>query len=109
MRTLALTAFGMLALASTISVDTAAARDGCGPGRYYNGYRCTSMGGPPPGYYGGPGYGPGYGRGYGPREGYGYERSYGPPRISVGRSGKLSCNNPGYTVQDGVCKPYRGP
>jgi hypothetical protein len=45
---------------------------------------------PPPGYYGGYGYGP-------PPPPYGYYR---PQRWN-------GCPR-GFTVQDGVCKPYRG-
>ncbi len=44
--------------------QAADARDGCGPGYYYNGYRCRPMD---------RGYGPGYGRRY--EEPY-YERHY---------------------------------
>ena len=60
------------------------ARDGCGPGYYFNGYRCRPMvreyyapPPPPPRYYRGP-----------------YRTFNGCP--------------PRYTIQDGVCKPYRG-
>jgi hypothetical protein len=65
--------------------------------------------GPNPGY-GGPGYGPGYG----PPPGYGapgpYYRSQ---RIERGyyRPGRFRSWNgcqQGWTVQDGLCKPYRG-
>jgi hypothetical protein len=45
---------------------------------------------PPPGYYG-----PGYGEGY--REGY-----------RPGRYRTWNGCQPGFTVQDGRCKPYRG-
>jgi hypothetical protein len=105
MRRIAIMAASVLAFAAA-SVEVAAAADGCGRGRYWNGYRCAGGGG---GYYGGPRV---YGGGY---YGGGYAR---PPRVqgSVrcdyrGRcypAGPLSCGNPGYTVQDGVCKPYRG-
>lgn len=54
-------------------------------------------------YYGGYGYqpAPAYGYGYqpAPAYGYGYQRPY--------YRGYASCPY-GYSVQDGVCKPYRG-
>jgi hypothetical protein len=111
MRRIAIVAASVLAFAAA-SVEVAAAADGCGRGRYWNGYRCAGGGGGGGGYYGGPqvyGGGGGY---------YGYQRAYRAPRVqgSVrcdyrGRcyaGGPLSCGHPGYTVQDGVCKPYRG-
>jgi hypothetical protein len=58
----------LFAVAAMSAMPQAAdARDGCGPGYYYNGYRCRPMGA-------------GYGRGYGRRyeepyyERYGYRR-----------------------------------
>jgi hypothetical protein len=36
--------------------------------------------------------------GYDPGHPYGYNYDYGDPR----------CGRPNYTIQDGVCKPYRG-
>ena len=74
-----------------IGIGTADARDGCGPGLFYNGRGCV----------------PQY-RAYGPRyydSGYG---SYARYRRS-GHPYYPSCGHPGFTVQDGVCKPYRGP
>ena len=59
---------------------TAEARDGCGRGMFYNGYRCV----PDVRFFDG-------GREY--RGDYGRRRS-GCPKY--------------YSVQDGVCKPYRG-
>jgi hypothetical protein len=65
---------------------------------------------PPPGY--GRGYGPpppGYGPGYGP-PGPNY-RSYGGGGGGYYRPGRFRTWNgcqPGWTVQDGLCKPYRG-
>ncbi|HET7911589.1 MAG TPA: hypothetical protein VFL49_06140 [Pseudolabrys sp.] len=58
----------------------------CGP--YGCGWRrqCWEAG---PGYYGG---------------GYGY---YAPRRGYYGRGGAYPCG-PGWSLQDGVCKPYRG-
>jgi hypothetical protein len=76
---------------------------------------------PPPGYgYGPPppAYGypppPGYGPGYGPPSGYGppgpYYRSYegGRGYYRPGRFRTWNGCQPGWTVQDGLCKPYRG-
>ncbi len=58
--------FPVLFAVATMSAmpQAADARDGCGPGYYYNGYRCRPMEG---------GYGPGYGRRYGEPY-YGYLR-----------------------------------
>jgi hypothetical protein len=112
MRRLAILLLGAAAL-TTAAVEIAAAADGCGRGRYWNGYRCATQ----PGYYGGQGYygGPRYHAPYAQP----YARYYGPPRVQgtprcdrwgrCGITGPLSCGHPGYTVQDGVCKPYRGP
>jgi hypothetical protein len=92
----------------------AEALDGCGRGWYYNGRRCVPMDEP--------GYGPSY-RGYGPPP---YRGDYGPPmgggpqvRIGGGRDEPRysppnpafkTWNNcpPNFTVQDGLCKPYKG-
>jgi hypothetical protein len=82
--------------------------------------------GPNPGYAPAPGYGPGYGPppGYGPGYGPspGYDPGYGPPGpyyrgYREGRGGGYyppgrfrtwnGCQG-GWTVQDGLCKPYRG-
>jgi len=95
-------AVAVLSLATLMSfADFAQARDGCGAGRFYNGYRCVPMRGPAygpgPGYYGpGPGYGPPPGA-YRGRGG-----------IYIDRNGQPACRQRGFTVQDGVCKPYRG-
>jgi hypothetical protein len=90
----------LAAVATLIMLSPAEARDGCGRGWYYNGYRCVPDRG---GYYGG---------------GYRYrqpEGSYYAPnfrgnvvRPTRGIDGKISCSNPNYTWQDGACKPYRG-
>jgi len=73
------------ALAATSELATA--RDGCGNGRYWNGYRCVGVGvryyAPHP-YYGQPNYG----------YNYGYAR-------------RNVCGQ-GWSLQDGQCKPYRG-
>lgn len=71
-------------------------RRGCGPDRYWNGYRCVGSGYYGPGTYG---YGS-YGR-YDTRQNLG-------SGIYRGPNGQLACYRRGFTVQDGVCKPYRG-
>jgi hypothetical protein len=73
----------------------------CGPNACGWRNRCWDNGagyGYGPGY--GAGYGPGYGAGYGPGPGYGY---YGGRRWNTWNG----CP-PYWTIQDGVCKPYRG-
>ena len=70
------------------------ARDGCGPGWYFDGYGCRPM---VREYYGPPRYVPGP-RYADPGHPYGYRYNYGDPR----------CGRPNYTIQDGVCKPYAG-
>ncbi len=99
--------------ALTALPQIADARDGCGRGWYFNGYACR----PERPVYG-PGYRPGYGPGYGPPPGAYYDRplygenSWGEREIwfrpHVNRRGQLECAQRGYTVQDGVCKRYRG-
>jgi hypothetical protein len=70
-------------------------------------------------YYG---YGPGYGGNYGPGPYYrayprAYGYGYGPRRYAGGdfltprfdpRNGGTYCIDRRFTVQDGICKPYRG-
>ena len=85
-------ALGVAAVAALSS--GAEARDGCGPGWYFDGYRCRPMGRE---YYGPPRYVPGP-RYVDPAHPYGYRYNYGDPR----------CGRPNYTIQDGVCKPYAG-
>ena len=93
MRQLAILVLSVSALAAT--GDLASARDGCGAGRYYNGYRCVPM------------------VEYGPRP-YEYVQRpyYGNQNLGNGmyrdRNGALQCVQRGFTVQDGQCKPYRG-
>jgi hypothetical protein len=102
-----LTAMAALAAfaALTAFASVADARDGCGRGWYYNGYRCVPEG-PPPGAYippPPPSYAPP--RGYGP-SGFvpaGADR-WGKPQYYPNRG---RCPQ-GYTVQSGLCKPYRG-
>lgn len=108
---------------AALALSTAAeARDGCGRGYYFDGYACRPeryYRPPPPGYYPPPPpryydepprryYGPPPDEGssfqfnFGSRE----ERRYAPP--VRGRDGRLICAQRGYTIQDGLCKPYRG-
>jgi hypothetical protein len=103
---------GLVAFAAL--AETATARDGCGRGWYFNGQACVPMGGETMGApnYAGPNYAapnyaaPAYGRPI-----YG-QNSYGQPEIwfpaVVDRYGRPGCAQPGYTVQDGVCKRFRG-
>jgi hypothetical protein len=87
----------LLAAAATAAVtmiSTAEARDGCGRGWYYNGYRCAPAGGG--GYYGGRRYSPG---------------SYYAPnfrgnvvRPVRGNDGAISCSNHNYTWIDAACR-----
>jgi hypothetical protein len=105
--------FAALAALTVIST-VAEAADGCGRGWYYNGRRCVPQDEP----YG---YGPPPRRGYGPPAGY-YEPTPGPQfRLDLGGrrdEGQYSPPNPAFktwnncppnfTVQDGLCKPYRG-
>jgi len=67
--------------------------------------------GPPPGY----GYGPPPGPGYGPPSPRPYYRGYDEPRnggrgqyYRPGRYRTWNGCQSGWTVQDGLCKPYRG-
>jgi hypothetical protein len=104
----------LIGIAALGAIATAAdARDGCGRGLYYNGYRCV----PEPYYYGPPDryYAPPQ-RFYGPPVerapsfqfdfGGGDDgRRYSPPSS---RWGTRNGCPPRYTVQDGLCKPYTG-
>jgi hypothetical protein len=92
MHRLAIPVVALLTVAA--STDFAVARDGCGRGFYFDGYRCAPMGRYSRDY----GYGQGYG--YGGYAGGYYGRGYGIDR-------RTPCG-PGWSVQDGVCKPYRG-
>lgn len=102
--------FFVCAAAAVATVSSAEARDNCGRGWFYNGVACVQE------------------EGYGPRPGYGYRpepRYYQEPRyydegprvyrgggggngFYRGNDGQLHCYNRAFTVQDGVCKPYRG-
>jgi hypothetical protein len=69
---------------------------GCGPGGFRDPYgRC---------HYGGYGHGYGYRYGYG--HGYGY--GYGGPINPDPHCTYAGCCPLGWSVQGGVCKPYRG-
>jgi len=94
--------FGIAALGMiSTTVD---ARDGCGRGMYYNGFRCAPEG-PPGGYYGPPqGGGPLFQFGFDGRGG-GDDRRYSPPSR---RYNTWNGCPPRYTVQDGQCKPFTG-
>ena len=101
----------LVCAAAAVAASSAEARDGCGQGWFFNGVSCAPQE-----------------RGYGPPPGYGYApapRYYQEPRyyndgpryyggggggsgMYRGRDGQMHCNNRAYTVQDGVCKPYRG-
>jgi hypothetical protein len=97
-------ALGLAVLAGSSAASQAA--EGCGPDRYYNGYRCVP-----------------YEREYYPRRpyreyyeeprpglefrfgGHDDDRRYSPPSP---RWRTWNGCPQGYTVQDGVCKPYTG-
>lgn len=116
---------GLIVAIAALAVSMPAeARDGCGRGYYFDGYACRAeryYRPPPPGYYPPPPppryyyeepprryYGPPPDEGtifqfnFGGRD----ERRYAPP--VRGRDGKPYCPQRGYTIQDGLCKPYRG-
>jgi hypothetical protein len=70
--------------------ELASARDGCGAGRFWNGYRCAPIGWR-----------------YQPQRPYPYNYGYAAPSPY----GRTPMNGPcpyGLSLQDGVCKPYRG-
>ncbi len=105
MKGLLVTALGLAALAAQAS--TAVAADGCGRGWYWNGFQCAPRYAAPQRHYGPP---PGYRSGY-DRPIYG-ESNFGRPEVYfrpyVDQRGRLVCRQRGFTVQDGICKPYRG-
>ncbi len=87
----------LIGFAALMALASAAeARDGCGGGFFFNGVRCVPMRAAPP-----PGFRPPQPRAWAPA---GPDR-WGQPTYFPGPRG--SCP-PRYTVQDGVCKPYRG-
>jgi hypothetical protein len=100
--------------ALTVISTVAEAADGCGRGWYYNGRRCVPQddeygpplrrdyGPPPRGYYReAPVVEPQLRLDFGRRD----ESRYSPPNPTF-----KTWNNcpPNFTVQDGLCKPYRG-
>ena len=86
----------LLSVAATLvaTSELATARDGCGNGWYWNGYRCAPMG-----------------RTYYAPQYFGYYR---PPGTATqvnpwgATCYRGRCCPAGYSIQDGVCKPYRG-
>ena len=102
----------LVCAATAVAMSSAEARDGCGQGWFFNGVSCVPQ---ERGYTQ-----PGYGYGYRPEpryyqeqpryydDGPRYYRGGGGSGMYRGRDGQLHCNNPGFTIQDGVCKPYRG-
>ncbi|ARP97954.1 GCG_CRPN prefix-to-repeats domain-containing protein [Pseudorhodoplanes sinuspersici] len=95
----------LLALAAVAAfAGVAEARDGCGRGWYYNGYRCVpARAAPPvvvaPRYMAPP-------PRYAPRSfAYAGPDRWGKPQYYPGPRG--TCPK-GFTVQSGLCKPYRG-
>lgn len=118
----------LVAAATVLSMSPADARDGCGRGWFWNGSACAqdeeddspTYTEPPPRYYGGHRgprlepvpryYSPPPPR-YTDRPIYGHNSSGRPEvwfRPYRNQVGALACAQPGYTVQDGVCKRYRG-
>src|SRR5262245_55750911 len=95
-----LTALGLLGLIAASVAPAFAQYYGPGygyaPDPYYRAY---------PRAYGGEYYGPRqYRRGYGPR----YYAGADPRPHYDPRNGGFFCADPRFTVQDGICKPYRG-
>lgn len=101
----------LAAAAFAVFPATSEARDGCGRGWYFDGVACRPQAG-------GPGYGPGYG---GPRlnaaprvhvecpPGTVMDRDrWNRPYCKPWRPMRGSECPPGYTLQSGRCKPYRG-
>jgi hypothetical protein len=105
MRRILFVGIAALAVISTV----AEAADGCGRGWYYNGRRCVPQdepgyppprySEPPPRYYEPPG--PQLRLDLGGRD----EARYSPPNPAYKTWNNCPQN---YTVQDGLCKPYRG-
>jgi hypothetical protein len=96
-----------VAISALVFISTVAeAADGCGRGWYYNGRRCVPQ--DEPGYYRPERRGYYEDRGPGIQLDLGGRRDdarYSPPNPRF-----RTWNNcpPNYTVQDGLCKPYRG-
>ena len=103
---------GAVALASTMMlVNTVEASGNCGPGFYYNGYRCVAkrVAPPPP-----PRYVPPPARYIPPPPPPRYAPRGWRPAFIDSRGQQLFYPRPGgacprgYTVQAGYCRPYRG-
>lgn len=90
---------GFAALAALTGV--AEARDGCGPGWFFNGIRCVPARAapPPPPVYVPPRPAPGPGPGFAGTD------QWGKPMYFPGPGGRCPRN---FTIQSGLCKPYRG-
>jgi len=104
-----LAATGFAALAAL--TGAAEARDGCGPGWFFNGVRCVpGRAGPPPVIVAPPPPPPVYApppRAVGPRGWvFAGPDKWGKPMYYPGPRG--NCPPGGFTLQDGLCKPYRG-
>jgi hypothetical protein len=95
-----ITALFVAIAALTVISTVAEAEDGCGRGWYYNGRRCVPMDAPM--YRRDLDRGPGLRLDLGGRQN---EARYSPPNPAF-----KTWNNcpPNFTVQDGLCKPYRG-
>lgn len=91
-----------VAAATLISVSSASAQ------RIYLDFGPNPGYGPPPPGYGGYGPPPGYGPGYGPPGAYYRGGDRGGGYYRPGRYRSWNGCQPGWTVQDGLCKPYRG-
>jgi hypothetical protein len=84
---------GTAALLTTTSTGSAA--DGCGRGRYWNGYGCAPMRAHIRPRYG--------------RDAIAGQNSFGDPEVWFRPHYGYGATCPrGFTVQDGVCKRYRG-
>ncbi len=104
----------MVCAATAITLSSAEARDNCGRGWFFNGTACVQE----EGYRGQGYYRPDYRPEYRPEPRYyQQERYYDAPSVYRGgggngmyrgRDGQMHCSNPSFTVQDGMCKPYRG-
>lgn len=99
----------LVCAATAVAVSSAEARDNCGRGWFFNGVACVQQErGYAPEYRPEPRYYQEQPRYY--DGGQRYYRGGGGGGSGMYRDGRgqLHCNNPGFTVQDGVCKPYRG-
>jgi hypothetical protein len=98
-----MTRFAFLLAAMALTMSTVAARDGCHRGQFFNGVTCTPEEGvlyAP--YFGGYAYdSPRY---FSP--GTRYYKALRP--VGKNNDGAIYCMIPGYTWQNGDCRPYRG-